>query len=308
MDLKVRGSKFLIFEINKSVTKDNRPYIKVILMDKEGNTYNGIMFDSNKLKFDPVKGNVVEVEANIQQYNGQPQFKITNMALVEGENRFDFFPKTENDVDNMFNEIKSLMYENIKNEYLLKLLNLFFNDNEIVDKFKVVPAAKNVHHAYIGGLLEHTLSVVKLAIIIAEYYSKDVDKELLLIGALFHDIGKLFELSVDESFDYTEEGKLLGHLLLGIELINNYANRIQGFPKRLKNLINHMIASHHGILEYGSPKRPKTKEALLLHYIDDMDAKLNTFKSLFDKENIEEGWTSYDRLLERQLFNHNSKY
>lgn len=308
MDLRIKGSKYLIFEINKSVTKDNRPYIKVILMDKDGNTFNGIMFDSNKLKFDPEKGHIVEVIANIQHYNGQPQFKILDMSLVEGENRFDFFPKTEKDVDKMLIEMKNLIFQNINNEYLIELLNKFFNDKEIIEKFKVMPAAKNVHHAYIGGLLEHTFSVVKLALILSDYYSQDIDKELLVVGALFHDIGKLFELTIDESFDYTEDGKLLGHLLLGIDLINKYISQIDGFPSRLKSLINHMIASHHGILEYGSPKKPKTKEALLLHYIDDMDAKLNTFKSLLEKEKIDEGWTSYDRLLERQIFNHNSNY
>ncbi|MGA1846910.1 3'-5' exoribonuclease YhaM family protein [Deferribacter abyssi] len=308
MDLKLKGKKYLIFEITKSMTKDNRPYIKVILMDKDGKTYNGIMFDSNKLAFDPEKGNVVEVIANIQNYNGQPQFKINTMTLVEGENKFDFFPKTKFNINNMLEELKNQVLNNLTNIYLVKMVEEFFSDSEIIEKFKIIPAAKNVHHAYIGGLLEHTLSVVKLAVLVGDYYKEYVDKELLVIGALFHDIGKIFELTIDNAFDYSEEGKLLGHLLLGIELINKYEAKIDGFPKRLKHLINHMIASHHGILEFGSPKKPKTTEALLLHYIDDMDAKLNTFISIFSKENVEEGWSNYDRLLERQLFNHNSNF
>ena len=170
--------------------------------------------------------------------------------------------------------------------------------------FKIAPAAKSVHHAYISGLLEHTLSVVKLAVNIWDHYSDLVNKDILIVGSLFHDVGKIFELDIYKCFEYTDAGKLLGHIIIGIELINRYISRINDFPVELKDLIVHMIASHHGHLEFGSPEMPKTNEALILHYIDDMDSKINSFKSIFEKEGISTGWSSYDKLLGRQILKH----
>jgi len=305
MDLILSNKKYMIFEIVKSVTKDDRPYIRVVLLDTKGDQINGIMFDSNKLKFEPEKGDIVIVEGNLQNYNGQMQIKINDMAKGSMEDMFEFLPKSKNDPDEMLDELKNTVLKNIDCDYVGKLINIFFNDNKVINLFKKYPAAKNVHHAYVGGLLEHTLSVVKLAIILSDYYKEYADKNILIAGALFHDIGKIFELDIAKGFDYTDSGKLLGHLVLGIDLIKSYISKIKDFPEKKEYLILHMIASHHGLIEFGAIKKPKTYEALILHHIDDLDAKINNFNSLFEKDKVDSGWSSYDRLLERQLFKHN---
>lgn len=305
MDLNLT-KKYMIFEISKSTTKDNRPFIKMVLLDKEGNHFQGIMFDSNKLKFEPEKGDVVNVTGIVQSYNGQFQIKISNMEKIPSDEAADFLPKGDFDENEMFSQFVDFILKHIKNRYIKALFTMFINDKDSIEKFKKMPAAKNVHHAYIGGLLEHTFSVVRLAVNMAEYYKTIVNKDLLIIGAVFHDMGKICELDISKGFDYTDSGKLEGHLLLGIEMVNRYCYNIEGFPDEYRHLINHMIASHHGLLEFGSPKKPKTIEALILHHIDDMDAKVNTFKTTFIKDGVVSGgWTNYDRLLERQLYNHN---
>lgn len=298
--------KYMIFEISKSNTKDNRPYLKMTLLDKDGTQLQGIMFDSNKLKFEPEKGDVVNVSGSVQSYNGQFQIKITNMEKMPSEDAAEFLPRGNFDENELFSEFALFVKNNLKDKHILNLFSRFVSDTYTIDRFKKMPAAKNVHHAYIGGLLEHTFSVVRLAVIMGDYYKGLVNRDLLIAGAIFHDIGKIFELDISKGFDYTDSGKLIGHLLLGIELVNNYCRDIVNFPDEYRNLVNHMIASHHGLLEFGSPKKPKTVEALILHHIDDMDAKLNTFKSIFIKDGVlGGGWSNYDRLLERQLYNHN---
>ena len=295
----------MIAELNENLTKDNKPYYRFILYDSNSKQYNAIMFNIKDLTYKPSKGDIVLISGTLQQYNGQMQLKITDINKINEARPEDFIPKSNYDTENMFTSLKKIISENLKNEDLIKLCNCFFNDNEVVDKFKKTPAAKTIHHAYIGGLLEHTLSIVKLAIIMARHYNNYANQDLLIIGALFHDIGKIYELDLTEGINYSGCGRLVGHLLMGIEKVNEYMKSIEGFPTNLKDLVIHMIASHHGFLEYGSPQKPKTYEAIILYYIDDLDAKVNAMTAIFDKEGIKEGWSSYDKLLERQLFKHN---
>ena len=304
MELNVNDKKFMIMELNKNVTRDDRPYLRFVLSDVANKLTKAIMFDSNKLHFEPDKGNIVAIAGIIQNYNGQFQLKINKMDKLDDINYYDFLPKSVFDKESMFNELVSLLHKNISDQYMEKLVALFLEDSKAVDLFKVSPAAKSIHHAYVSGLLEHTLSVVRLAIDICKYYKELINKDILVVGSLFHDIGKIFELDISKGFDYTDSGKLLGHLILGIDLVNGYMHKIPNFPIELKNLIGHMIASHHGLLEYGSPEIPKTNEALILHYIDDMDSKINNFKTVFERDGVSKGWSSYDRILERQLFKH----
>jgi 3'-5' exoribonuclease len=251
---------------------------------------------------------VVTVEGVLQQYSGQTQLKITMMEKKEDADPSLFLPTSGLDADKLMDELKGLFDTRIKTAYLKQFMELFFADEKMVDKFKKSPAAKAVHHAYVNGLLEHTLSVAKLAVLMGDYYGEKVNTEHMLFGALFHDMGKIVELDSKLGFDYTSSGKLLGHLIQGIMIFRNMADRVEGFPDDVKDLICHMIASHHGFLEFGSPKKPKTIEALILHHIDDMDAKINTFSSIFVKDEVQEtGWSGYDRLLERQIFKHGYK-
>jgi len=294
----------MITDLIKSRTKDGKPYLRAIMCDKEGNRRHGIMFDTDKLDFDPENGYIVEAIGVIQQYAGQDQLKINHMKIIEDADPADFLPKKGLDEEALFAEMTEILLENVNDTHLVKLVEAFLDDEDTVRLFKKMPAAKSVHHAYLSGLLEHTLSIMKMAVMMADCHKEVVNKEHLVLGALFHDIGKTKELAARTGLEYTDSGKLLGHLILGVEIMNTYIATIDGFPDEAKMLLNHLILSHHGLLEYGSPKKPKTPEAFILHHLDDLDAKLNTFSSIFEREGIEKGWSGYDRLLERQLFKH----
>jgi 3'-5' exoribonuclease len=306
MELAIKKD-FMLTDINKNVTRDGKPFIRLALTDSEGNRMNGIMFDSNRLAFEPANGDVATVDGVIQQYAGQTQVKITMMELQPEADASLFLPTSGLDAEKLFAELTEILYSRVKTSYLKDFLDIFLADEKVVERFKKSPAAKAVHHAYVNGLLEHTLSIVKLSVLMADYYGEKVNTEHLLFGALFHDMGKIEELDSKLGFDYTSGGKLLGHLIQGMMLFRRYADMVDGFPEEVKDLICHLVASHHGFLEFGSPKKPKTFEAVILHHIDDIDAKINTFESIFRKEEVEEGWSSYDRLLERQIFRHGYK-
>jgi 3'-5' exoribonuclease len=307
MELKIINEKFMISDLNENLTRDNKPFIRFVLFDSKNKQYNAIMFNVKDLKFSPEKGDVVMLNGLVQNYNGQVQIKINEMEKLEGSDYFEFIPKSEYDLDEMLENLKKVIFEHLTNGYFVKLAELFFNDRETVDLFKKSPAAKSIHHAYIGGLLEHTFSVVRLSVILSTHYKVYINRDLLLMGALFHDLGKIYELHLKGGINYTDKGKLVGHLLMGIEKIESYVNRIENFPEELEILLVHMVASHHGSLEFGSPKRPKTYEAMLLYFIDDLDAKMNSINSIFTKEGIEDGWSSFDRSLDRQLYRHKIK-
>jgi len=184
---------------------------------------------------------------------------------------------------------------------LKQLLEAFWNDERFAKKFKTAPAAKNMHHAYIGGLLEHTLSVASLADKIAGHYS-GIDRELLLSGAILHDIGKIREFEYQFKIDYSDEGRLLNHIVMGLEMINEKIIEIEEFPEDQMLLLKHLIVSHHGSREFGSPEPPKTIEAVILNYIDEIASKVNGIRNFIEKEDPNETWTSYHRLLERHFY------
>jgi 3'-5' exoribonuclease len=300
--LEISQQEFLIFELIKATTRDGRPYLKMTLADETGALFNGIMFDTFKLGFEPKKGDTVLINALLHEYNNQSQLKIAEMSFVREGGADAFLPKSKQDPEQMAYELRHFIDKYLKDEHLTKLVQTFFNDTASYELFLKLPAAKTVHHAYIHGLLEHTLGVVKNAIYIATLYPQ-IHKELLIVGALFHDLGKVKELSVETGFDYTSDGKLMGHLLLGYMMVDEYTRNIEGFPEDYRKELLHMIASHHGQLEFGSPQVPKTAEAMALSHIDDLDAKLNSFASVLEKESVEiGGWSSYDRLLERQVY------
>jgi 3'-5' exoribonuclease len=175
-------------------------------------------------------------------------------------------------------------------------------DPEIQSKYVRCPAARTIHHNWVGGLLEHTLSICKIMMFLGSHY-EDLDLDLLLVGAVFHDIGKIWELSYDSNITYTDVGKLVGHLVLGSELIERKAQNIKGFPEELKNICKHLVLSHHGKYEYGSPKRPKVLEALIVSYIDELDSKIAALQAFLGSEsNRGEAWTGYNSVFDRHFF------
>jgi 3'-5' exoribonuclease len=212
----------------------------------------------------------------------------------------DFFPCSERDPDEMFGELTQII-RSIENSHLRTLLELTFRDENVARLYKIAPAAKTIHHACRGGLLEHVLSLCSLARLAARHYS-DLDLDLLLTGAVLHDIGKLEELSYDRSFGYSTEGQLLGHIVLSLRLVGQNVDRIPNFPAKLRTLIEHLIISHHGELEFGSPKIPLFPEALLLHLLDNLDSKMNAMRTILKRDSRGEGeFTGWVASLERVL-------
>src|SRR5579871_5251827 len=244
----------------------------------------------------------VKVKQLLQIYQNRPQLSIHKMMKIRDTDiEFaDYFPASERDPAEMFAELQGII-AGMRNSYLRALLNAFMDDHEIARMYRMAPAAKSVHHAYLGGLIEHVLSVCHLCRVMTAHYNY-VDLDLLLTGAILHDIGKVAELTYDRSFGYSTEGQLLGHIVIGLRMLQEKISRIPQFPLKLRTLIEHMIISHHGELEFGSPKVPLFPEALLLHHLDNLDSKMECMRNMVAKDRHVEGcWTGYSPSLERAV-------
>ncbi len=294
---------FLARDRNNGTTKNGKPYIALNLSDKTGIVKARIWDNAVKLGSRFSQGDIVRVKGFAIVYQGMLQININDMERITYTDDLlsEFLPSSENDLEECFNEIISLA-DSLNNKSLKQLLKIIFDDTEIASAFKKAPAAKAIHHDYIGGLLEHTLSITRLACDMSKHYAH-VNRDILIAGAILHDIGKIYELSYDRSFDYTDAGRLEGHIVLGVEIVNSKISLIPDFPKELALVLKHMILSHHGQLDFGSPKRPKTPEALLLSYLDDIDAKMCVFVDFIKKEKrADSKWTSYHKLLDRYIY------
>ena len=298
------ASSFLVAEKNLAHSQKGLPYLNVRLKDKTGEVDGKVWDNAHALDAVFKKGDVIFIEGRTQTFRNSLQVSIlTARTLAPGEfNPADYLPVSNLDVDAMFNDMMAYV-ETMESPWLKTLLHAFFSDPETADRFKRAPAAKGFHHIYLGGLLEHTLSVVKLLDRAAAHYPK-LNRDLLLAGGVLHDIGKIDEFSYDSIIEYSDEGRMVGHLVMGVEMIDKKISAIDGFPPRLALELRHIILSHHGEFEFGSPKRPKTKEALVVHFMDDLDAKLNAFDLIVeaDAANTDSEWTPYNRFFERYLF------
>jgi 3'-5' exoribonuclease len=296
-------STFLVKDKILTKTKAGNPYLSIKLADRTGEL-EGRIWD-NALDFLPLfeKDDFIRVKGEVDEFQGMLQLRIGRLKrCAEDEIQLeDFLPTTFQDMGKMLAELKDLASQ-VRHPFLHLLLEAFFNDEGIMKKFRIAPAAKAVHHVFLGGLLEHTLSVVQLVLLVGPRY-RGIDLDLLLTGAVLHDLGKISELSYSRTFDYTDSGRLLGHITLTVGMIDEKIKAIPGFPENLAMLLKHLILSHHGEYEFGSPKRPKTLEALLLHQLDDLDAKMNGFLALIEKErDAPSRWTSYHKLFERFIY------
>ncbi len=282
-------------------TRNGKPYDNLLLQDKTG-TLDGKVWDPNSggiADYDEM--DFIEVFGEVVSYNNNLQLNIKQLRKpYEDEyNVGDYMPTSEKGVDVMYNELLSYVKQ-IENKYLRQLAEFYFvKDEAFIKAFKGHSAAKSVHHSFAGGLLEHTLSIVKMC----EYYVKAyplLSKDLLYTAALFHDIGKTKELSAFPENDYTDDGQLIGHIVMGVEMISDGVRAIEGFPPVIASELKHCVIAHHGELEYGSPKKPALPEAVALHYADATDAKLQTLTEIFkDKEGTE--WLGFNRLFESNL-------
>ena len=244
----------------------------------------------------------VAVDADVTMFQGNNQLNIRRIRVAdEGEYiPADYLPVSTKDIPKMYEELVGYV-KSIKNPYLNKLAASYFVDDPAFAKaFQFHSAAKSVHHGFVGGLLEHTLSVVKMCDYFAGFY-KEINRDLLLTAAMFHDIGKTKELSAFPLNDYTDEGQLLGHIYMGAQMINDLAHQIPEFPEVLKNELIHCILSHHGELEYGSPKKPALVEAVALNLADNTDARMETITEIFAANKSKKEWLGYNKLFESNL-------
>lgn len=286
-----------------AVTKNGKAYDSVILQDKTG-TVDGKIWEPNSQgigEFDNL--DYVDVVADIISFNGSLQLNIKRIRkAADGEfNPADYLPVSSKDIDSMYAELRKYI-DSISNRYFKKLLYMFFvEDEEFIKRFKFSSAAKSVHHSFVGGLLEHTLSVTRLC----EYYTRTypvLNRDLLITAAIFHDIGKVNELSPFPLNDYTDDGQLLGHIMMGTEMISEKIISIEGFPKKQASELKHCILAHHGELEYGSPKKPSLAEALALNLADNTDAKMETISEIISASTQDDSsWIGYNRFFESNI-------
>ena len=284
-----------------AVTKNGKQYENVILQDRTG-TIDAKIWDPNSMGIDEFEAlDYVDISGDITVFNGALQVSIKRARKAgEGEyNPADYLPTSRYDIDTMYQELLSWI-GTVKNQYLSAILTYYFiQDQETVKRFRMSSAAKSVHHGFVGGLLEHTLSVTKNCDYFAKMYPV-LNRDLLLTAAIFHDIGKLKELSTFPENDYTDEGQLLGHIVIGVEMIGDAVRNIPDFPEKLANELKHCIVAHHGELEYGSPKKPALAEAMALNLADNADAKMQTMTELF-KDKKGNDWLGYNRLFESNI-------
>ena len=284
-----------------ALTKNGKEYGNLVLQDKTG-TVDAKLWDLGS----PGVGNFealdyVYIDADVTMFMGAKQLNVKRIRKAdEGEYiPADYLPVSLKDVKQMYSELLALI-ASVKNPYLKKLLDSYFGDPDFAKVFQFHSAAKSVHHGFVGGLLEHTLSVTKMCDYFTSAYPM-LNRDLLLTAAMFHDIGKTKELSVFPENDYTDDGQLLGHIIIGTEMVSERMRTIEGFPPKLATELKHCILAHHGELEYGSPKKPALLEAMALNFADNADAKMETMIEVLRGAGDNQGWLGYNRLLETNI-------
>ncbi len=285
-----------------ATTKNGKDYENVTFQDKTG-TVGAKIWEPNSSGINEFGVmDYVFVSGDVTSYQGSLQLNVRRARKAQ-ENEYvvsDYLPVSEKNIDDMYEELMTLMRQ-VENPYLQKLIRMYYVDNSsFIDAFKKHSAAKTVHHSFAGGLLEHTLGVVKLCVFYTQQYPY-LNKDLLLTAALFHDIGKLKEISNFPENDYTDDGQLLGHIVMGSELVGFGCRHIKDFPRKLMSELQHCILAHHGELEFGSPKKPALAEAMALNYADNTDAKLETMREVLKGAGDNPDWLGYNRLFETNL-------
>jgi 3'-5' exoribonuclease len=294
---------YLVTSKQVSTARNGVTYLSLKLADKSGEI-DGKMWDNadeTATKFE--REDFVRIKGMASNYQGSMQIKLKALEKVD-DSRVDianFLEASPRNVDEMVKDLKTVA-SSLTDIHLQQLMNAFLNDTAFMTQFKRIPAAKTLHHNYIGGLLEHVIELIALARDVAKYFPS-VNMDLLTTGAFLHDIGKVRELAVKKTIEYTTEGRLLGHISLGYEMVAEKINAIPGFPAEMTMLLKHIMLSHHGEYEFGSPKRPKIREAIIINYLDDLSAKINNFDATLKREQVAEGaWTGFSKMHDRYLY------
>ena len=292
---------FLVASKNHGVTKGGRSYLTLKLLDRSGEIEGRVWDRADDLARGFDKNDFVRVRGQATLYQGKIQIRVQDVIRVE-ESKVaaeDFLPRSANDPEVMLAELQTILRA-IKNPHLLALAEACFADDDMMRLLKQAPGAKTIHHPYLSGLLEHTLSLLKLILKVVENY-RGVDVDMLLIGGFLHDIGKIYEFTFDRALDYTDAGQLLGHLVMEVELVTRKIETLPEFPADLALLVKHMLVSHHGAYEFGSPKLPQTLEAVILHSLDDLDGKIQAIQNMPEKEPGSK-WTAFHRAYGRSFY------
>jgi len=294
---------FLVRDKVSAMARNGKPYLTLKLMDRSGEVEGRVWdrVDEFSARFD--KNDFLLIKGKASVYLGKMQLVIQDLEPLAADQveLSDFLPCASESPPQLEQRLRQVV-GGLGNPHLRGLMEAILADAELLAAYRSAPAAKSMHHVYLGGLLEHSLAVVDLVEDVSARYP-ELDRDLLVTGALLHDIGKTSELTFERSFDYSDEGKLLGHIMIGVELVEEKLRSQPDFPRELAVHLKHLLLSHHGQYEYGSPKRPKTLEAVVLSYLDDLDSKINGIRCHIDKEAHADGaWTSYHRLYDRYFF------
>src|SRR6184192_3791702 len=301
---KVITSSFVVTTKQVKPKKTGEPYLALTLGDRCGQI-EAKMWDNVEDAIDVFdQDDFIKIKGLLNKYKNRFQITIHKLRLL-GDSEVDFadyLPKTTKDIGELWKALASFV-ATFQNQHLRALIELFMADPEIAEAYRNAPAAKSLHHAFIGGLLDHVVSLFRSCDLVCRNYPQ-INRDLLLTGAFLHDIGKIHELAYTRSFSYTSRGQLLGHMIIELEMLQAKLAQIPGFPNELKTLLEHLIISHHGQYEFGSPKLPMFPEALMLHYLDDLDSKMESMRAHFEREaETDSNWTSYNSSLGRVLLN-----
>ena len=292
---------FLVHEKEIRNTTGGKAYLRMELGDRSG-TVEARMWEQFEVAAKDVgRDDFVKVQARVEMYRNRPQLALLQFRLARPEeiDLADYLPHTPHNVEELYRQLLGYV-ESMKNPWLKQLVARTLNDPAVAVRYKRAPAAKVMHHAYLGGLLEHVVALCGLAQLVATHYP-ELDVDLLLTAAVLHDVGKLDELCYERSVAYTTEGQLLGHIVMELETVDKAMDAIEGFPAKLKTVVQHILISHHGQYEFGSPKLPMIREALVFHYLDDMDSKMAAVRAALAIESGEEDWSVYSGALGRKF-------
>src|SRR5271168_1595301 len=297
-------SSFVVASKQVKAKKNGEPYLALILADRTGQIEAKMWDNVDEFILAFEQDDFLKIKGLVNKYKNRFQLTIHKLRrMEEAEIDFtDYLPKTTKDIGELWQTLATFV-ASFRDPHLKALVEAFMSDPEIAEPYRNAPAAKTLHHAYIGGLLDHVVSLFRSCDLICRNYTQ-VNRDLLLTGVFLHDIGKIHELAYNRSFSYTTRGQLLGHMVIELEMLQAKLALVPDFPPELKTLLEHLIISHHGEYEFGSPKLPMFPEALLLHYMDDLDSKMEAMRAQFEREaDLESPWTSYNASLGRPLLN-----
>ncbi len=297
------NDSFMVVKKGIFSSKNNTKYMSVELRDSTG-TIEGKVWDNvDKLGDLFEKNDIISIKSKSRLYLGKPQLNIVDISRQETEPTLAdmkfFFAESETGIDRLKEEYENIIAQ-IKNPYLVSLFSVINSKKDLIEKFFLYPASIGVHHVYMGGLLEHSVSLAKMGIEAAKLLGGDID--IIIAGSFLHDLGKIEEIEIKGGFKYSDRGRLLGHITLGVMMLEDFLKDIKDFPAHIADMLAHIIISHHGVEEWGSPKKPMSLEALMVHYLDNLDAKIMGVKEHMKNNMEDEKWTEYHKLYESRFF------